>query len=136
MSYGGVSHRTAQDIGLACPPRAAATPHRGDNTMKIRNHRLARDDASALTYLACPHAGRGFSPRFLVLHYTAGSSAAGTVAWFCSQTPRVSAHRVIARGGTLPQNQARRREADVIGEANGVMDSGGWCHSTYPEAFL
>ncbi len=46
--------------------------------MKIRNH-LARDNGSSLAYLASLHVGGGISPRFLVLHYTAGSSVDGTV---------------------------------------------------------
>jgi N-acetylmuramoyl-L-alanine amidase len=85
--------------------------------MKIRNHRLARDDGSALAYLASPHAGAGILPRFLVLHYTAGSSAAGTVSWFCSPASHVSAHLVIARDGTITQMVPFNREAWHAGQS-------------------
>lgn len=71
--------------------------------MKIRNHRLTRDDGSALPYLASPHVGTNITPRFLVIHYTGGSSAAGTISWFQDPTSNVSAHLVIARDGKITQ---------------------------------
>ena len=49
--------------------------------MKIRNHRLMRDDGQT-TYIASPHAGGMIAPRFLIIHYTGGSSVAGTIGWF------------------------------------------------------
>lgn len=71
--------------------------------MKIRTHRLLRDDGSAAAWAASPHTGSIITPRFLVIHYTAGSSAAGTIAWFRDPASRVSAHLVIARDGSVTQ---------------------------------
>ncbi|HET9462729.1 MAG TPA: N-acetylmuramoyl-L-alanine amidase [Thiobacillus sp.] len=85
--------------------------------MKIRTHRLTLDDGSALPYRPSPHAGTRIAPRFLVIHYTAGSSAAGTVAWFCSPASRVSAHLVIARDGTVTQLVPFNREAWHAGQS-------------------
>ena len=85
--------------------------------MKIRNHRLAGDDGTAWDYVASPHSGSSLSPRFLVLHYTAGSSAAGTVAWFCSPASRVSAHLVIARDGSITQMVPFNRQAWHAGQS-------------------
>jgi N-acetylmuramoyl-L-alanine amidase len=85
--------------------------------MKIRTHRLTLDDGSALPYRPSPHVGTRIAPRFLVIHYTAGSSAAGTVAWFCSPASRVSAHLVIARDGTVTQLVPFNREAWHAGQS-------------------
>ena len=71
--------------------------------MKIGNHRLLRDDGLAAVYRASPHVGAGIAPRFLIIHYTAGSSAAGTISWFQNPASRVSAHLVIARDGEITQ---------------------------------
>ena len=85
--------------------------------MKIRNHRLTRDDGHAMAYRASPHTGGTIAPRFLVIHYTAGSSAAGTIAWFQSPASRVSAHLVIARDGTVTQMVPFNREAWHAGQS-------------------
>lgn len=86
--------------------------------MKIRNHLLARDDGQAARYAASPHTGGVISPRFLVLHYTASSSAASTVAWFQNRESRVSAHLVIARDGTATQLVPFNREAWHAGRSS------------------
>jgi len=85
--------------------------------MNIRNHRLTHDDGHAATFLASPHVGRSIAPRFLVIHYTAGSSAAGTISWFQSPASRVSAHLVIARDGTVTQLVPFNREAWHAGQS-------------------
>ena len=85
--------------------------------MKISNHRLARDDGHATAYRASPNAGGILAPRFLVIHYTAGSSAAGTIAWFQSPASSVSAHLVIARDGTVTQMVPFNREAWHAGQS-------------------
>jgi N-acetylmuramoyl-L-alanine amidase len=85
--------------------------------MRIRAHRLTRDDGHASAYVASPHAGDVIAPRFLVIHYTAGSSAAGTISWFQSPASRVSAHLVIARDGTVTQMVPFNREAWHAGQS-------------------
>ena len=85
--------------------------------MKIRTHRLMRDDGRAGAYVASPHAGGVITPRFLVVHYTAGSSAAGTIAWFRNPASRVSAHLVIARDGAITQMVPFNREAWHAGQS-------------------
>lgn len=86
--------------------------------MKIRNHLLAWDDGQAARYAASPHTGGVISPRFLVIHYTASSSAASTVAWFQNRESRVSAHLVIARDGTPTQLVPFNREAWHAGRSS------------------
>lgn len=79
--------------------------------MRIHTHRLMRNDGHACAYVPSPHAGRVIVPRFLIIHYTAGSSAAGTIAWCCDPASRVSAHLVIARDGSITQMVQFNREA-------------------------
>jgi N-acetylmuramoyl-L-alanine amidase len=85
--------------------------------MNIRTHRLIRDDGQAVPYLVSPHAGGVITPRYLVVHYTAGSSAAGTIAWFQHPASRVSAHLVIARDGRVTQMVPFNREAWHAGQS-------------------
>ena len=85
--------------------------------MKIRDHRLIRDDGQATPYVASPHAGEIIAPRFLVIHYTAGSSAAGTVSWFQNPASKVSAHLVIARDGQVTQMVPFNRKALHAGQS-------------------
>ena len=85
--------------------------------MKIRNHRLAWDDGRAASFIASPHVGGVISPRFLVVHYTAGSSAAGTISWFRNPSSKVSAHLVIGRDGKSTQMVPFNREAWHAGQS-------------------
>lgn len=85
--------------------------------MKIRNHRLTLDDDSLLPYVASPHVGVNIAPRYLVIHYTGGGSAAGTIAWFQHPSSRVSAHLVIARDGRITQMVPFNREAWHAGQS-------------------
>lgn len=86
--------------------------------MKIRNHCLARDDGQATAFSASPHTGGIMTPRLLVLHYTAGSSAASTVAWFRDPRSRVSAHLVIGRDGSVTQLVPFNRQAWHAGRSS------------------
>lgn len=92
--------------------------------MRIRSHRLVRDDGQAGAYIASPHAGGVITPRFLVIHYTAGSSAAGTIAWFKNPDARVSAHLVIGRDGATTQMVPFNREAWHAGQSRWGQLSG------------
>lgn len=85
--------------------------------MQIRNHRLTLDDGHAVAYCASPNEGGNIAPRFLIIHYTAGSSAAGTIAWFQNPASRVSVHLVIARDGAVTQMVPFNREAWHAGQS-------------------
>jgi len=50
-----------------------------------------------------PNFSKFLEPRYIVVHYTAGGSAAGTVDWFMNPDSKVSAHFVIERTGDLTQ---------------------------------
>lgn len=71
--------------------------------MKIRNHRLVRGDGSAVPYQASPNKNGALHPRWLVMHYTAGRSAEGSISWLVNRQAKASAHLVIGRDGAITQ---------------------------------
>ncbi|HEY9099500.1 MAG TPA: N-acetylmuramoyl-L-alanine amidase [Thiobacillus sp.] len=79
--------------------------------MFIRHHCLAHDNGQTVVFATSPHTGKTIAPSLLVVHYTAGSSAASTVAWFRDPRSRVSAHLVIGRDGSITQLVPFNREA-------------------------
>lgn len=85
--------------------------------MRIRAHRLLQASGQAGAFSASPHLGGVIAPRFLVIHYTGGSSAAGTIAWFRDPQSKVSAHLVIARDGGITQMVPFNREAWHAGQS-------------------
>ena len=70
--------------------------------LTIQRHRLAGEQ---VRFQATPNVGGALAPRFLVFHYTAGSSAASAIATLCTQKPQAntSAHLVLARDGAITQ---------------------------------
>ena len=70
--------------------------------LSIRNHRLVGDQ---LSFRATPNTGGALKARYLILHYTAGSSAASAIESLCTQKPQgnASAHLVLARDGAITQ---------------------------------
>ncbi len=70
--------------------------------LSIRNHRLVGEHVA---FRATPNTGGALKPRYLVLHYTAGSSAASSIESLCTKKPQgnASAHAVLARDGSLTQ---------------------------------
>lgn len=71
--------------------------------MKISHHRLIADRGESLCHVETPNLGEAMTPEYLVIHYTAGCSAEGAVAWLCDPAARASAHLVIGRDGSLTQ---------------------------------
>ncbi len=68
----------------------------------IKNHRLVGDGCS---FQATPNIGGPLSPRYLVMHYTAGRSLESSVASLCTKKPsgNASAHIVLGRDGRIVQ---------------------------------
>lgn len=71
--------------------------------MKIQKHRLVGDDGMAVPFRETPNKGGALVPEYLVMHYTAGSSADSAIAWLCDTRAKASAHLVIARDGAITQ---------------------------------
>lgn len=70
--------------------------------LRIQNHRLVGDGVS---FRQTPNVGGPLTPRFVVLHYTAGRSLDSSVQSLCTQKPQgnASAHIVLGRDGRIVQ---------------------------------
>ncbi|MDH5538197.1 MAG: N-acetylmuramoyl-L-alanine amidase [Rhizobacter sp.] len=70
--------------------------------LKIQNHRLVGPKVS---FSQTPNIGSALQPRFVVLHYTAGSSLESSVRSLCTRKPQgnASAHVVLGRDGRIVQ---------------------------------
>lgn len=67
--------------------------------MKIKNHRI-----EGIQYVPTKKKGPGrITPKFIVMHYTAGWTTAGDVHTLAQSTRKVSAHLVLGRDGELVQ---------------------------------
>ena len=73
--------------------------------MKVKNHKLYVGN-SAVDFSHTKNQGGTMPngvPDTVVIHYTAGGSASGSIAWFKNNTSGVSAHLVIDRNGHITQ---------------------------------
>jgi len=68
----------------------------------IRDHRLTWHGAE-VPFQPSPHGADGLVPRYLVLHYTAGTTARAAIDWFANPESEVSAHLVVDRDGAVTQ---------------------------------
>jgi N-acetylmuramoyl-L-alanine amidase len=72
--------------------------------MKIKNHLLeAEKPAEKITHKKTPNQGGVITPKYLIIHYTAGRSAASSINWFMNPTAKASAHLVIGMDGSITQ---------------------------------
>lgn len=85
--------------------------------MKINNHRLVRADGTPMPFVATPNMGGVMRPEYLVMHYTAGSSADGSIAWLRNPQAQASAHLVIGRDGAITQMAPFNRIAWHAGQS-------------------
>lgn len=60
-------------------------------------------DGKPVAQKASPNRGGALKPSLLVMHYTAGQSAAGAISWLCSPDAKASAHLVIDQAGVITQ---------------------------------
>jgi N-acetylmuramoyl-L-alanine amidase len=72
-------------------------------SFSIRNHLLWRDGAQVAQARTPNVGGTLRSPTLLVMHYTAGFTAASAVATLINRATKASAHLVIDRDGTVTQ---------------------------------
>jgi N-acetylmuramoyl-L-alanine amidase len=71
--------------------------------VKVKNHRLVNNSGKPFPYKESPNRSNTIDPKYLIIHYTAGSSASGSISWLTNKKSKVSAHIVIARDGTVTQ---------------------------------
>ncbi len=84
--------------------------------MKILRHRLHHDDGTPVAFERSPNFSGRVAHEYLVMHYTAGSSAAGAIAAL-TEPGGNSAHLVIAGDGGITQLVAFDRVAWHAGES-------------------
>ena len=71
--------------------------------MKIKNHLLFNDDDSQVSFKLTPNRRGEYVPQYLIMHYTAATTAESAISWFQSPIAEASAHLVIARDGFVTQ---------------------------------
>jgi N-acetylmuramoyl-L-alanine amidase len=95
--------------------------------MRVVNHRLNDDTDNPVRFEETPNKSGTISPRFLIIHYTAGRSLESSVSWFKNPEATASAHLVIGRDGEIVQmvpfnkkawHAGKSRWGDVIGLNN------------------
>jgi N-acetylmuramoyl-L-alanine amidase len=98
--------------------------------MKIVDHMLAHDDGTPMPFRESPNWTHDvfLAPEYLVMHFTAGRSAAGSVDWFLDPGARASAHLVVGRDGAITQLVRFDRVAWHVG-ASRCRPRRGWSAS-------
>lgn len=71
--------------------------------MKISNHLLVGEPGEAVSFIKTPNYSTDILPIYLIIHYTAGITAEGTVSWFQNPDAKASAHLIIDRKGSIIQ---------------------------------
>lgn len=71
--------------------------------MKIVRNRLHHDDGTPFPFQESPNRGGKLDHRFLVIHYTAGSSVEGAIRTLTDSDISASAHLVVGRDGSVVQ---------------------------------
>lgn len=71
--------------------------------MKVLNHLLYDNNNSQVDFRPTPNKGGSYTPRYLVMHYTASVSEKGSINWFMSREAQASAHLLIGMDGSITQ---------------------------------
>lgn len=87
--------------------------------MEVKYHKLAGVD-----FIQSPNGGDPITPKFLVMHYTAGYNAHSAIETFKSRASEVSAHLVIDRDAKVTQMMPFNKKAWHAGPSifNGVKN--------------
>ncbi|MDX1423412.1 MAG: N-acetylmuramoyl-L-alanine amidase [Kiloniellales bacterium] len=71
--------------------------------MQIKRGLLHDDNGDRIAFERSPNHGGSLTPRFLIMHYTAGASAESSIRHLTTSGVGASAHVVIGRDGTVTQ---------------------------------
>lgn len=71
--------------------------------MQIKNHLLFDNNGKQVNFQATPNKGGKYTPEYLVMHYTAATTAQSSINWFLNPNAQASAHLLIARDGIVTQ---------------------------------
>ena len=79
--------------------------------MKVSNHILLDDHDQPGTFEPTDHRNGVISPIYIVMHYTAGTTARSAINWFQRPESKASSHLIIDRDGSITQMVALNRRA-------------------------
>jgi N-acetylmuramoyl-L-alanine amidase len=85
--------------------------------MEIKDHRLYLEPNRAAPFVETKNLGKVIKPIYLVIHYTAGVTAANAIDWFKNPASKASAHFVLDRDGSVTQMVPTNRRAWHAGES-------------------
>ena len=71
--------------------------------MKVSGAFLTDDNGAAVPFIRSPNQSGGIDVRYLIIHYTAGLTAAAAIDWFKNPAATASAHLVMDRAGAITQ---------------------------------
>ncbi|MEP7454693.1 N-acetylmuramoyl-L-alanine amidase [Phyllobacterium sp. SB3] len=91
--------------------------------LSVRNH-LLYSGSSKIPQVPSPNTGGIFSPKFLIIHYTASGPASDVASYFAQESADVSAHLVVRRDGSLKQCVAFNRVAWHAGKSQWTGKNG------------
>ena len=85
--------------------------------MKIRSNKLRGEAVENVSFQKTPNHSDSFTPIYVLLHYTAGTTLDGAVSWFVTPAAQASSHILIGRDGRIVQMVAFNRRAWHAGES-------------------
>jgi N-acetylmuramoyl-L-alanine amidase len=88
----------------------------------VKSH-LLQHDGKTCEFVQTPNGGRPLKPLYLIIHYTAGTTAKSAVNWFKRPEAKASAHLVIDLDGGVTQMMPFNRVCWHAGrsELNGIV---------------
>lgn len=92
--------------------------------MKLHDHLLTDDNGIPFPLHESPNKSGTITPGYLVIHYTAGRSAEGSISWLTNPNAKASAHLVISRDGQIAQLVPFNLKAWHAGESRWAGRSG------------
>lgn len=94
----------------------------------VKAHRLINEN-HPVRYEPSPNGGGIINPRYLIIHYTAGTTADGAINWFLKKEANASAHLVIDRDGSTTQMKDFNIKAWHAGQSEWAQITGLNSHS-------
>lgn len=85
--------------------------------MEIKNHFLHLDSGKQANFVQTGNFGKVIQPIYLIIHYTAGTTATGAIDWFKNPVSQASAHFVVDFNGEITQMVPTNRRAWHAGKS-------------------
>ena len=86
--------------------------------MKIVNHLIVVDTLEKFKFEKSPNYSGVVNPLYLIIHFTAGTTADSAISWFKKSDSKASAHLIIDRDGSIVQMVPFNRKAWHAGESS------------------